>query len=82
MRTYLVLKEKARQFCADTEIQALLAEIRNPAEAGLHDADGAYSRQAADRLKAQSFDRQALASRRLPYEKLDQLLVDLLLGVR
>jgi xylose isomerase len=103
MRTYLILKEKAKQFCADTEIQALLAEIRNPAEAGLHDAGGvrlqadsggargvslqtdligAYSRQTADQLKARSFDRQALAARKLPYEKLDQLVVDLLLGVR
>ena len=82
MRTYLILKEKARQFCVDKEIQALLAEIRGfrlqPEESDF----GAYSRRAADQLKAQSFDRQALASRRLPYEKLDQLLVDLLLGVR
>jgi xylose isomerase len=95
MRTYLILKEKATQFCADKEIQALLAEIRGdegPAKAG-HDegersvrlqADrvGVYNRQAAEQLKARTFDRQALASRRLPYEKLDQLVVDLLLGVR
>ena len=96
MRTYLILKDKANQFCADNEIQALLGEIRGdggPAQAG-HDDEGgrsvrlqaeligAYSRQAADELKARSFDRQALASRRLPYEKLDQLVVDLLLGAR
>jgi xylose isomerase len=82
MRTYLILKEKARQFCASKEIQAVLAEIRGdggPAKAG-HSEEG-YSRHAAERLKGQTFDRQALASRRLPYEKLDQLLVDLLLGV-
>jgi hypothetical protein len=81
----LILKEKAKQFCADKEIQALLAEIRNPAEAGLHDAGGvlgAYTRKRAEELKAQSFDRQALALRRLPYEQLDQLVVDLLLGAR
>ena len=94
MRTYLILKDKARQFCASTEIQGVLAEIRGdegPAKAGRYErsvrlqADhetGAYSRQAADRLKGQTFDRQALAARRLPYEKLDQLLVDLLLGIR
>ena len=84
MRTYLILKEKAKQFCASTEIQALLAEIRGdrgPAEAGHYEADQ-YSRTAAEQLKGRSFDRQALAARRLPYEKLDQLLVDLLLGVR
>jgi len=93
MRTYLILKEKARQFCASTEIQALLAEIRGeagPAKAG-HDDEGGrgvrlqadrYSRATAQQLKDYSFDRKALASRRLPYEKLDQLLVDLLLGVQ
>ena len=33
-------------------------------------------------LKAEPFDRHALAARRLPYERLDQLVVELLLGVR
>jgi len=81
MRTYLILKDKAKQFCADREIQALLTEIRGgPAKAG-HYEEG-YSRQAAEGLKGQTFDRQALATRRLPYEKLDQLVVDLLLGIR
>jgi xylose isomerase len=79
MRSYLILKDKARQFCADNEIQALLAEIKGPDEAGHHLA---YSPAAARTLKEQTFDRQALAARRLPYEKLDQLVVDLLLGVR
>ena len=35
---------------------------------------------AAQQLKDRAFDRQALSSRRLPYERLDQLVVDLLLG--
>src|SRR5687768_483252 len=95
MRTYLILKEKATQFCADKEIQALLSEIRGdegPAKAGHYEGErsvrlqadrvGVYNRQAAEQLKVRTFDRQALASRRLPYEKLDQLVVDLLLGVR
>jgi xylose isomerase len=82
MRTYLILKEKARQFCADKEIQALLAEIRGFPLQAEEEPIGWYSRQIADRLKAQTFDRQALAARPLPYERLDQLVVDLLLGVR
>jgi xylose isomerase len=94
MRTYLVLKHKAQQFCADAEIQSLLAEIRGdgrdmpdrPDDRGVRlQPDlpiGPYSRQAAQQLKDRAFDRQALASRRLPYERLDQLVVDLLLGVR
>ena len=41
-----------------------------------------YSRESADRLKAESFDREALGARELPYEQLDQLTIELLLGVR
>ena len=76
MRTYLILKEKARAFAAHDGIQAVLAEIR-----GDGGELGPYSRQAAAALEAEAFDRQALASRRLAYERLDQLVIDLLLGV-
>ena len=79
MRSYLVLKEKARQFRSDREIQALLAEIRGTSEPP---ALGAYSASRAADLKGRSFDRTALAARPLPYERLDQLVIDLLLGVR
>ena len=81
MRNYLILKDKARQFNEDAEIQALLAEIRaTPAEfAG---PLGAYSRARADEIKALSLDRAELASKLLPYERLDQLTVDILFGVR
>jgi hypothetical protein len=33
-------------------------------------------------LKDRRFDRQTLTDRRLPYERLDQLVIELLLGVR
>jgi len=79
MRTYLVLKEKATQLAGDAEIQALLAEITGES---MDDDAGAYSHERADRLKARHFDRDALAARPLAYERLDQLVVDLLLGVR
>ena len=78
MRSYLILKEKARQFGEDREIQALLAEIRGSSEPAV----GAYSTSRAAALKARTFDRTALAARPLPYERLDQLVIDLLLGVR
>ncbi|MDZ4719484.1 MAG: xylose isomerase [Roseiflexaceae bacterium] len=77
MRTYLIMKEKARQFNADPEIQALLAEINAGDQAPL-----VYSKEAAAALKASSFDRKALGARGLGYERLDQLTVDLLLGAR
>jgi len=78
MRSYLILKEKAQQFCQHAGIQALLAEIRDTGDTV--DA-GPYTRERADELKAQTVDRAALTRRRLPYERLDQLVVELLLGV-
>jgi xylose isomerase len=81
MRTYLILKEKAAQWNADPEIQALLAEI--DADDGSMDSYfGKYSSQKAESLKSESFDRAALGARGLPYEHLDQLTVEVLLGVR
>jgi xylose isomerase len=81
MRTYLILKEKAAQFNADAEIQALLAQI-NAADGSMAQFGGKYSADKAQSLKAYEFDRVALGQRGQPYEKLDQLTVDLLLGVR
>jgi xylose isomerase len=79
MRTYLILKEKAAQFNADPDIQALLAEIN--AQDNASDAVvGPFTPEKAAALKAQSFDRQVIGSRGLQYEKLDQLTIDLLLG--
>lgn len=81
MRTYLILKEKGQRWNADPEIQALLAAIH--ADDGSTDAfKGAYSREKAASLKAEPIDRQALGRRGLMYERLDQLTVELLLGVR
>jgi xylose isomerase len=82
MRTYLILKEKARQFREDSAIQGLVREIRGQSADVLDVLINRYSRQHADRLKAHAFDREALAARPLPYEKLDQMVVELLLGVR
>jgi xylose isomerase len=79
MRTYLILKEKARAFREDREIQALLEEIRTPSGDG---PPTRYSREGMKWLKERQFDRKALASKALPYERLDQLVVELLLGVR
>jgi xylose isomerase len=81
MRTYLMLKDKTAKFNADNEIQAILAEIKieDPA---MQTFLGKYTSEKAKALKAQSFDRPAIASRGLKYERLDQLTIDLLLGNR
>jgi xylose isomerase len=81
IRTYMILKEKAAQFNADKDIQALLAEI-NADDGSTKQFVGKYSAEKAAALKGQNFDRKALAARGLKYERLDQLTIDLLLGVR
>ncbi len=81
MRTYLILKEKAEQFNADKEIQEILAEI-NADDGSTDGFKGVYTAEKAAALKAHAFDRQALGARGFQYERLDQLVVELLLGVR
>ncbi|PJF36474.1 MAG: xylose isomerase [Candidatus Thermofonsia Clade 1 bacterium] len=81
MRTYLILKDKAAQFNADPEVQQLLAEI-NADDGAFSYLSAGYSREALDKLRATRFDREALGKRDLPYERLDQITLDILLGVR
>ncbi len=80
MRTYLILKEKAARWNKDKEIQAILKEISNGAK-GTPEI-GRYSKKGAAALLAHIFDKDAMAKKRLPYERLDQLTVDILTGVR
>jgi xylose isomerase len=71
MRTYLILKQRAQRWNADSEIRALLEDARSN-----------------DRLPpvtsllAREFDRKALSAKGLAYERLDQLTMEVLLGVR
>jgi xylose isomerase len=81
MRTYLILKEKAEQWNQDKEIQELVTEINaDPESAAV--LLGAYSPQKVKDIKEKTFDRQALGARGLGYERLDQLTVEVLMGVR
>jgi xylose isomerase len=82
MRTYLILKEKAARWNADADIQALVKEINADAQGTADRYLGAYSAEKATALRDATFDREALGRRGLAYERLDQLTVDLLLGVR
>src|SRR5688572_26179082 len=81
MRTYLILKEKAEQWNADKEIQSLVAEIKAD-DGSMNHYFGKYSAEKANALKTQDFNRSTIASRGLKYERLDQLTVEVLLGVR
>lgn len=81
MRTYLILKEKAKQFERDPEIRALRKEIRR-SKPKVEAMMRSYSAKHAASLLETDFDRTRLADRSLPYERLDQLTMDLLMGVR
>ncbi len=71
MRTYLIFKEKVAQFNADPEIQQLLVETQ-----------GSPARPSFKELRETTFDLAALRQRGYAYERLDQLTMELLLGVR
>jgi xylose isomerase len=80
MRTAKIMKEKVRQFHENNEIQNLLKEIHGAS----HDLAGLtakYNKDAAEKLRGMTFDVDKMATRKLPYERLDQLLTELLLGV-
>ncbi|HVN53281.1 MAG TPA: xylose isomerase [Anaerolineaceae bacterium] len=81
MRTYLIFKEKARCFNEDPEIQGLLAGL-NADDGSVAVFQGKYTREKAAALKACEFDRIDLGQRGLKIERLDQLVTDLLMGIR
>lgn len=81
MRTYLILKEKAEQWNKDPEIQELVSQISVEDEQ-LDSYTTDYSSEKARALKSHQFDRETIAIRGLQYEKLDQLTLDILFGVR
>jgi xylose isomerase len=80
MRTYLALKAKAEQWGADAELQSALEEAKVP-ELGVETV-GAYSKEKVDELLAAQFDLDALGARETRNERVDQLSVDLILGLR
>lgn len=80
MRTYLILKEKARRWNEDAEIQSILDEIS--ADTNGVGKIGRFSKKGAASLLARAFDREQILKRRLPYERLDQLTIDILTGLR
>ena len=80
LRTAKIMTAKVRQFNENAEIQGLLKEIHG-ANRDLAGLMSKYSRDTAKKLKEMPFDLNALTSRRLPYERLDQLVTELLLGV-
>lgn len=78
MKTYLIFKDKAEQWNNHAEIQAILAEIE---ETNKQYDLGKFSAESSAKLLSTEFDRHALASKGLKYERLDQLTMDILFGI-
>jgi xylose isomerase len=78
MRTYLALAAKSRQFLASDAIRAAreASRVDELAESSV----GPYSASAASELLAEDHDLDALAGHGYGVERLDQLVVELLLG--
>lgn len=81
MRTYMILKEKAARWNADKEIQGILKEV-NVQDPGLSRLTRKFSSSSATKLLNSKLDRIELAKARLPYERLDQLTMEVIMGVR
>jgi xylose isomerase len=81
MRTYELLAEKAKKWNSDKEIQGLLSII-NAEDSAMSKLTKKFSAANAKKLLDASLDRIELAKARLPYEKLDQLTMEILMGVR
>ncbi len=81
MRTYLILREKAARFHADPAIREALEVARAPSLAEPTSPDG-LGAPAIDALRRAPRDEAALADRGYGLERLDQLVTELLLGVR
>lgn len=77
MRTYLILAEKARRFHTDPDIQAALQEAQSARLAEPTRPAGGLAE-----LRGATFDETALAVQGYGTERLDQLVTELLLGVR
>jgi xylose isomerase len=78
MRNYLILREKALAFRADPEVAEALEAARVSELAVPTLAAG----ESLDDLRAETFDPKALGERGLQFERLDQLAMEHLLGVR
>ncbi len=75
IRTYKLLAQKVKLFAKDKEIQKLVRhDLKVPSLK--------YSKATHAKLLAERFDIEAIGQKGYQYEKLDQLLIDLLFGAR
>ncbi|WP_432087879.1 xylose isomerase [Streptomyces sp. bgisy095] len=81
MRNYLILKERSAAFRADPDVVAALDASRLP-ELAVPTAANGLAGLLADPTAYETFDADAAAERSMAFERLDQLALEHLLGVR
>ena len=81
MRTYLILREKAARFHTDPAIQEALDTAMVDALSVPTSPDG-LGPEALDELRRAEFDVEEMAGHGYGHERLDQLVTELILGVR
>ncbi|MQA35427.1 xylose isomerase, partial [Modestobacter roseus] len=83
IRTYLLLKERAAAFRADPEVQEALAAARVPElRQSTLGAGESFEDLLADRSAFEDFDAEAVAKRGAGVVRVDQLMIEHLLGAR
>ena len=78
MRNYLILREKSRAFRADPDVQQALSDARVDQLAQATLAPG----ESIETLRAEAFDPEEAGRRGMGFERLDQLALEHLYGVR
>jgi len=81
MRAYKAFEAKVEEVNADARLCAMLEELLEAKDDGWSDVLASYTKQGAAKLKRAKFDPALLAGRRLRYERIDQRLTEILLGV-
>jgi xylose isomerase len=79
MRTYKMLKQRAQEFDADPEVRGLIRERK---DAKVDPLLAGYTRDKAKKLRALDIDAEAIGREGLGWERLDQIMMEHLLGVR
>ncbi len=79
MRTYKLLVERAVAFDADSEVQEIIAAQQDDSLDGMLSD---YTTAKGSSLRALTLDPDALGARGLRYERLDQLMIEHLMGAR
>ncbi len=79
MRTYKLLAARAAAFDADPDVQAILS---GTTESNLVDVGAGYSAERGAELRGLEIDAEGLGAKGLGYERLDQLMVEHMMGAR